>query len=168
VPRARQLDPAILEAALSGLEAQQQRLEEQIESVRRMLGGRRRATVAAPGAINSSATAPALGGRTKRVMSAAARKLIAAAQRKRWADLRQAKAGKEKPAAKRRLSPEGRKRIVEAARRRWAEVRKAKAAASTKKAPAKRTAKAGTKAPTKYSPKRMRVAAPEIQPPAPE
>jgi hypothetical protein len=73
-------------------------------------------------------------------MSAAARKLIAAAQRRRWAKFKKEKAAEAKPKAKRRLSPEGRKRIVEAAKRRWAELRKAKSAASARKSPAKRTA----------------------------
>ena len=134
MPRTKQLDPAILEAALSGLQAQHQRLEQQIESVRRMLGGRRGGSATAARAANdaTSGLALAAGRPRKRTMSAAARKRIAAAQRKRWAEFKKEKAAEAKPAAKRRLSPEGRKRIIEAAKRRWAELRKAKAAASAK------------------------------------
>jgi hypothetical protein len=61
-------------------------------------------------------------------MSAAARKRIALAQRKRWAAY---KAGHGKPAApkphKRVLSAAGRARIVAATKKRWAAFRKAQA-----------------------------------------
>jgi hypothetical protein len=58
-------------------------------------------------------------------MSAAGRKAIAEAQRKRWAELKK----ERKPAAanaakpKRRLSAARRRAIVEATRKRWARVR---------------------------------------------
>jgi hypothetical protein len=75
----------ILEAALQGLEAQKQRLDEQIAEVRAMMGqrGGRPAKRAAGGGGNSAATS-----RKKRVLSAEARKRIAAAQKKRWAAFR--------------------------------------------------------------------------------
>ena len=80
----------ILEAALQGLEAQKQRLEEQISQVRTLLGGRRPGRPAK--SESSAATAPAkktaAAGRTKRVLSPEARKRIAAAQKKRWAAFR--------------------------------------------------------------------------------
>lgn len=66
------------------------------------------------------------GSRTKKTMSAAARRRIAQSQRARWAKLR----SNTKPSAtakasptKRTLSPEGRKRIAAAARARWARVK---------------------------------------------
>src|ERR1700738_2712218 len=83
-------DPALLEAALEGLENQKQRIEDQIEQVktllRRSLGQRGRpvhgATKASSGkrVLSSSAR--------KRVLSSSARKRIAEAQKKRWAEFR--------------------------------------------------------------------------------
>ena len=79
----------ILEAALQGLEAQRQKLEEQLSQVRAMMGGR----VAKPAKSSSGQTsspAPKSGaqGRKRRTLSAEARKRIAAAQKKRWAAFR--------------------------------------------------------------------------------
>ena len=73
------LDRNTLEAALVGLEAQRDKLEQQIAQVRRAIGGGTK-TVAKP-------VAP-IAGRKKRTMSAAARTRIAAAQKKRWANFR--------------------------------------------------------------------------------
>lgn len=73
-------DPGLLEAALEGLTLQRQRIEGQIREVRALLG-RRRAGAASP-AEDTVAT-----GR-KRELSDAARKRIAAAQKKRWAEYR--------------------------------------------------------------------------------
>jgi hypothetical protein len=74
----------ILEAALHGLEAQKQRLDEQIAQVRTMLGGRPgkpiKAQAWAAGATN--------GAPRKRILSPEARQRIAAAQKKRWAAYR--------------------------------------------------------------------------------
>jgi hypothetical protein len=76
-------------------------------------------------------------------MSAAGRKLIAAAQRKRWAAYRKEhtpatakKAAAEKSAATpiRRMSAAARKRIAAAQRKRWAEVRAKKAGPKVKAA----------------------------------
>jgi hypothetical protein len=65
----------------------------------------------------------------RRAMSAAARKRISDAQRKRWAAEKKGAATKAAAAApkkaKRRLSPEGRRRIIEATKKRWAAVRAA-------------------------------------------
>lgn len=77
-------DPALLEAALEGLLLQRQRLEEQISHVRTMLGGRRTAS-------RRSSAGVALPAR-KRQLSDAARRRIAAAQKKRWAEYRKAAA----------------------------------------------------------------------------
>jgi hypothetical protein len=74
-------DPSLLEAALEGLEAQRQRIEEQIRHVRGLLGKRR-------GTAASESAAPA----KKRQLSPAARKRIAAAQKKRWAAYRKSNA----------------------------------------------------------------------------
>jgi len=77
-------DPSLLNAALEGLEAQKQRIEEHINQVRAMLGRRRgRPPAAAAAAAKAPAAKPA-----KRKLSAAARKRISAAQKKRWAAFR--------------------------------------------------------------------------------
>jgi hypothetical protein len=82
---------ALYEAALEGLELQKQRLEEQIRSVRSMLGGKTpRAATPAPQAeaVSAPATKTARKSRRRRNLSPEARKRIAEAQRKRWAAYR--------------------------------------------------------------------------------
>jgi hypothetical protein len=68
--------PLILEAALEGLEIQKMRLEAQISEIRERLGKR-----------GNSRQAPLQTAR-KRTLSPEARKRIAAAQKKRWAQYR--------------------------------------------------------------------------------
>ena len=82
---------ALYQAALEGLEIQRQKIEEQIAQVRAMLGGGRRGRK--PGASVAPAAAKAPG--KKRVLSAAARKRIAAAQKKRWAEFRKKQSAAE-------------------------------------------------------------------------
>jgi hypothetical protein len=79
MPRRKQLNPAILQAALEGLEAQHQRVELQIAQVRSLLrpAPRKRAVAQAPA-------------KPRPRMSLAGRKRIAAAQRKRWAEYKKA------------------------------------------------------------------------------
>ena len=82
-------DPSLLEAALEGLQLQKSRIEAQIEEIRARLGRVRGA--GGPRKNNRVATAPARAERTtarKRTLSEAARKRIAAAQKKRWAEFR--------------------------------------------------------------------------------
>ncbi len=77
-------DPSFLEAALEGLEIQRQRIEQQIREVQSLLGRRRSrpsAVDAVNGAVHERPT-------RKRQLSDAARKRIAAAQKKRWAEYR--------------------------------------------------------------------------------
>jgi hypothetical protein len=80
-------DPSFLTAALEGLEMQKQRIEEQIRQVKAMLGKGK-----GPRAASASAPTAAPATRKKRVLSPAARKRIAAAQKKRWADFHKKKA----------------------------------------------------------------------------
>jgi hypothetical protein len=134
------LTPAILSAALLGLEAQQARLDAHIAEVQRMLGAR-----------PPQPAAPAAAPRLKRKLSAAGRKRIAAAQKKRWAGQREKKieapaVAAKGPRPKRKLSAAGRKRIVEATRKRWAEFHRQKAAAKAKEPARKTTAKPKKKA----------------------
>ncbi len=75
----------ILEAALQGLEAQRDRLEEQISQVRGMMGGGRPGRPAGTGSRHIEGRDAE---RKKRVLTPEARKRIAAAQKKRWAAFR--------------------------------------------------------------------------------
>jgi len=78
----------ILEAALHGLEAQRQRLDEQIAQVKTMMG-RRVGRPPKGGAREATAAHSSTGStRKKRTLSPEARKRIAAAQKKRWANFR--------------------------------------------------------------------------------
>jgi hypothetical protein len=77
----------MLAAALEGLELQKTRIEEQIANVRSMLGIKKRGRPPKT-AVSQEAPKPA---RKRRKMSAAARKRIGDATRKRWAALRKAK-----------------------------------------------------------------------------
>ena len=82
----------ILEAALLGLEAQKQKLDEQIMQVRSLLGRRAgRPSKSAQVSIAASVSGPGVT-RRKRVLSPEARKRIAAAQKKRWAAFRKKQA----------------------------------------------------------------------------
>lgn len=74
-------DPGLLEAALEGLLLQRDRIEAQIREVQALLNRKRPASAAAAEAALGSS------GR-KRQLSEAARKRIAAAQKKRWAEYR--------------------------------------------------------------------------------
>ena len=80
--KARSLqDPAFLEAALEGLELQKQRIQDQIEQVRALLGKSPKRRGRPP--LHEEPQPAA-----KRVLSPAARKRIAAAQKRRWAEFR--------------------------------------------------------------------------------
>ena len=81
-------DPSILEMALVGYEMEKQKIDEKIRDIRSQLGARR--TSSSQGnsvGISSDSTAP-----KKRTLSASARRRIAAAQKKRWAEHRRKQA----------------------------------------------------------------------------
>lgn len=126
MPIPPKLDPTVLEAALTGLQAQRERVVEQIAQVRGMLDHGARQELANQ---DGAAVKP-----TRRRMSAATRNRMAEAQRKRWAVFHKSKAvgapekaaGKVATPRKRTLSAAGRKAIAEATRKRWAEFRKKK------------------------------------------
>ena len=83
MPKGRSSVPGqeLLSAALEGLEAQRQRIEEKIKQVQAMLGHRR-------GRPASASTDKSGQPARKRQLSPAARKRIAAAQKRRWAEYR--------------------------------------------------------------------------------
>jgi hypothetical protein len=115
----------VLNAAIEGFESQKRRIDVKIAEVRQMLDGGH----AEPGAT------PAVPSAKRRKMSAAARKLISDAQRKRWAESRGKSASPPEsitPKPKRKISAAGRKAIVAALKKRWAE----KKAAAAKSEPA--------------------------------
>src|ERR1035441_3922813 len=96
------LTPEIITAAVEGFEQQKLRINAQIAELRAMLTGTLTEPAAAP-------EAP----RGKRRMSAAARKRIGDAQRKRWAESKKTSSPvvPEVPKAKRKLSAAGKKAI---------------------------------------------------------
>jgi len=127
------LTKEIIEAAIQGFEAQKQHIDAQLAELRAILSS----------AADSSAPTEQPTDGTQRGMSAAGRKAIAEAQRKRWA------AAKDKsvpPNAakrpKRKLSAAGRAAIVAALKKRWAAKKAASVGeiASTNKATRKKAA----------------------------
>ncbi len=80
-------DEATLQMALVGYELEKGKIEEKIREIQRQLGRRAKPAAAAGG----TAEAP-----RKRVLSAAARKRIALAQKKRWAEHRKKAAAAKK------------------------------------------------------------------------
>lgn len=118
-------DVSFLQAALIGYEQQRTEIEQKITELRRQLGGR-----AAQAAVEAGDGARP--GR-RRTLSASARKRIAEAQRKRWAQFHNEQAPTAKKAAapaKRKMSAAAKKRIADAARKRWAAFRAKKAQGS--------------------------------------
>ena len=86
---------SLLTAALEGLELQKQRIDEQIQEVRSLLGKTPARRGRPPGSANGSSTNNGPGPATKRArLSSAARKRIAAAQKRRWAEYRKSTGGK--------------------------------------------------------------------------
>ena len=110
-------DHSTLEAAIIGLKLQREKLNELIEQVEKRLKLR-------PSVSHAIGEA-----KTRRPISAAARKRMAAGQRKRWAAYRaQGKAGKAVHRTKRILSPAQRQALAA----NLAKARAAKAAAQAK------------------------------------
>lgn len=84
MPRTNSIkNPALLTAALEGLELQKKRIDEQIQEVRSLLGKGKRGRP-------PSSDSPRRAGR----LSTAARRRIAAAQKRRWAEYRKSAASK--------------------------------------------------------------------------
>lgn len=84
---------SLLAAALEGLQLQKQRIEEQIQEVRLLLAESTGKRGRPPGSANKKS-----GSANKKTdpgrLSPAARKRIAAAQKRRWAEYRKSSAGK--------------------------------------------------------------------------
>jgi hypothetical protein len=119
----QKLSHEVIMAAIAGFEAQKSRINSKIAELRNMLEHR-----------HAAAEAPQL----KRKMSAASRRRIALAQKRRWAAIKgqsQVTSSARSETPKRRISEEGMKRIIAATKRRWA----LKRAEEAKRAAAKRT-----------------------------
>ena len=118
----------IITAAIEGFEAQKTRIDAQIAELRALLTG----------GATKSAAAPEPAKQGRRPMSAAGRKAIAEAQRKRWAAAKKvAEETAPEPVEpevaskpKRKLSAAGRKAIIAATKKRWA-LKRAEAAKTT-------------------------------------
>jgi hypothetical protein len=96
-PKAKSNDnTSILEYALSHLEREFAEIQAKIDHVKRQLGWSVRVSAppAAAAVEEAAPAAPAAGARKKRVLSPAARKRIALAQKRRWAEHRKAKSAK--------------------------------------------------------------------------
>jgi hypothetical protein len=118
----------ILTAAIEGFESQKRRIDEQIGEIRQMLNG---SHVDPAGASQPQKA-------QRRKMSAAGRKAIAEAQRKRWA-VSKGESGPVTTKPKRKLSPAGKAAIVAALKKRWA-AKRAGSLAVKKAAPRKAAA----------------------------
>jgi hypothetical protein len=102
----------IIDAAILGFEEQKRRIDTQIAELHGLRNG--------SGPVAVSPTQP------RRRMSAAGRRAIAEAQRKRWAAVKGAADSEPAPKkAKRKLSAAGRAAIVAALKKRWAAKKKA-------------------------------------------
>lgn len=95
MPRiANMQDYSLLTAALEGLELQKQRIDEQIREVRVLLGKSAGRRGRPPGSKNGGPQAHATPATKRSRLSPAARRRIAAAQKRRWAEYRKSAAGK--------------------------------------------------------------------------
>lgn len=121
------LSHEIIAAAILGFEEQLRHIDAKIAELRGVLSG-------GPAEPSAASESPM---RKRRKMSAAARKRIAEAQRKRWAAARKSSTPEAAAKPKRKLSAAGRRAIAAATKRRWAlkraEVARAAAAKSVKK-----------------------------------
>ena len=144
------LTPEIITAAVEGFEQQKLRIDAQIAELRQMLTGTPTETAAAPQVPKGK----------RRKMSAAARKRIGDAQRKRWAESKKTSSPVAPQATKpkRKLSAAGKKAIVDATKKRWAAFHAAKNAetptGARKRAAKKASVKASRKAAKKAAAKR--------------
>ena len=121
---ARKITNEIIAAAIAGFEAQKKKIDEQIAELRQTLKG---------GPVESAATPePA---KRKRKLSAAGRRAIAEAARKRWAAIKAAKVAETpKPAAAKK--PAAKKAAVKKAVKKAAKKAVKKAAVTKPAAPA--------------------------------
>ena len=122
----------LLELALKGLEAERAKIDDEIAEIKSQLNPRPAATKSA---VTAGSTTPA----KKRTMSAAARKKISEAMKRRYAQINKTatqvskseSVGQKQSSSKKqnrgsRLTPAGRKKLSDLMKKRWAERRKGK------------------------------------------
>lgn len=133
------LTSEVLLAAIQGFEAQKQHIDSQIAELRAMLSR---------GSANP-AVAPEAPAPKRKKFSVAARRRMALAQKRRWANIRgesqpPSPATAEQARPKHRISEEGMKRIIAATKKRWA-LKRAEAAKADRVAKTSGTKKAAVK-----------------------
>jgi hypothetical protein len=119
----------LLELALKGLEAERQRIDDEMSDIHRQLGGQATAAAASRGRPQSAAQGR---GQTGSNLTPAGRRKLSELMRRRWAAKRKAGStgSQTGQAAKKQqttgnLTPAGRKKLSDLMRRRWAAKRKA-------------------------------------------
>ena len=135
------LTPEIITAAILGYEEQKRHIDSQISDLKAMLSG---------GPTEAGAATPEAAPRKRKKLSAATRRRMREAQKRRYAKIRSQSepptpaATPGPPAPKRRISAEGMKRILAANKKRWA-VKRAEAAkkSAPKKVAGKKAGAAG-------------------------
>jgi|ERR1017187_3676787 hypothetical protein len=148
----------IIAAAIDGYEGQKKRIDQQLAELRAMLSGGPAETAPTPEAPK----------RKRRRMSAAGRRAVAEAQRKRWARIRgesepSAPATTKAPKAKRRISAEGMKRIIAATKKRWRLAKAAKAVSTAKRKAAPAATKVAVKKAAAIAPRKTAKKSPPIK-----
>ena len=129
----QRLTPEVITAAILGFEEQKRRIDSQIGELQAMLDGKGAGPVV-------TAEAPT---RTRRKVSAAARRRMALGQQKRWAAIKGGVKSSslvtlELAKPKRKLSAAGRRAIIAATKRRWAVVKAMKATETNERSGAKK------------------------------
>ena len=110
----------LLELALKGLEAERERINDDIAEIHRQLRGR------TPRAANGRSTFSLGLPRTRRPMSAAARRRISEGMKRRYAQMGTSTSGPSQAASRKAggLTAAGRKKLSDMMRARWAAKRK--------------------------------------------
>jgi len=123
----------LLELALKGLEAERQRIDDEMSEIHRQLGGR--LSTAATTSAQPQRSAQGGQRQTRGNLTAAGRQKLSELMRRRWAAKRRAGGGStgqsssaqaKKPQSGGNLTPAGRKKLADLMRRRWAAKRRAK------------------------------------------
>ena len=124
----------LLELALKGLEAERQRIDDEMSEIHRQLGGR--LSTAATTSAQPQRSAQGGQRQTRGNLTAAGRQKLSELMRRRWAAKRRAGGGgstgqassaqAKKPQSGGNLTPAGRKKLADLMRRRWAAKRRAK------------------------------------------
>jgi len=148
----------MIAAAIDGYEGQKKRINQQLAELRAMLSG----------GPAETATTPEAPKRKRRRMSAAGRRAVAEAQRKRWARIRgpsepSEPATTKAPKAKRRISAAGMKRIIAATKKRWRLAKPAKAVSTAKRKAAPAATKVAVKKAAAIAPRKTVKTSPPIK-----